>query len=57
MKKKWIQHAHDVFYAQTKNPLQKSHFGGTVHNIFMICTFCCADTILLRKWLTMDIWK
>jgi len=46
---------HDVFYAQIKIPL----FGGTVHQIFMICTgmFRCADTILLPKWLTMDLWK
>jgi len=34
---------HDVFYAQTKNPL---FFGGTWHKI---CMFRCADKILLRK--------
>jgi len=44
---------HDVFYAQTKNP----PFGGTLHKICMIFMFSYADTILLWKWLTMDIWK
>jgi len=29
----------------------------TVHKIPMICMVRCADKILLRKWLTMDVWK
>jgi len=42
---------HDVFYV--KSPF----FGGTLHKICMICIFRCADKILLRKRLTVDIWK
>jgi len=38
---------HNVFYAQTKIPLQKSPFWGTVHRICMLCMFRCADAILL----------
>jgi len=38
-------------------PSKKSLFGGTLDKICMICMFRCADNILLRKWLTMDIWK
>ena len=32
-------------------------FRGALHKICMIWMFRCADKILLRKWLTMDIWK
>jgi len=49
---------HDVFYTQTKKVPSKAHpFDGTLHNICMICTFCWADTILLRKWWRTDLWK
>jgi len=47
-----------TFSMHKQNILSKnSLFGGTVHKICIICMFCCADTILLRKWLTMDIGK
>ena len=32
-------------------------FDGALQKICMIFTFRCADTILLQKWTTMDIWK
>ena len=40
-----------------KYPLKSPFFGGTLHKIFMIYMFRCADKILLQKWLTMDTWK
>ena len=40
-----------------KIPSKTSLFWCTLHKVCMICTFCCADTILLRKWLTTGIWK
>jgi len=46
------------FLRTNKNfPLKNPLFGGTVHEICMLCMFRCADTILLRKWLTMDVRK
>jgi len=40
-----------------KSPLKKQFFGGTVYEMCMQCMFRCADTILLWKWLYMDIGK
>ena len=40
-----------------KFPSKKQLFGGTVHNICMLCVFRCADPILLWKWLKMDVGK
>jgi len=40
-----------------KIPSKAHPFDGTLHNICMICTFCWADTILLRKWWRTDLWK
>jgi len=44
------------FYVQKNSPL-KSLFGGTVYKSCMQCMFRCADTILLWKWLKMDVEK
>jgi len=36
----------------------KNHvYSDAVHTICVICMFLCTDTILLRKWLTTDVWK
>jgi len=42
---------------QQEIPSKRTPFGGTLHKICMICMFRCADNILLRKWLTTDIWS
>jgi len=44
-----------TFYTAKQKKHLKSHFCGSVHKICMMCMFRCADTILLRKWLTMDV--
>ena len=57
VKKTDLAHAWRFRRTNKKSPLKYPLFGGTLHKICMTCTFRCADTILLRKWLTMDIWK
>jgi len=45
------------FLRANKNSPLKKLFGGTVYKICMLCMFRCADTILLWKWLKMDVGK
>jgi len=46
------------FLRKNKNSsLKKQLFWSTVYQICMLCMFRCAKTILLWKWLKMDIGK
>jgi len=42
-----------MMFSTHKYPLS----GATVHKMSMIFLFRCPDTILFRKWLTMDVWR
>jgi len=57
MKKKRIWNAHNVFYVQTKIPLWKAVVWVIVYKMCMLWMLRCADTILLWKWLKMDVGK
>jgi len=54
----WYEEKTDLTHAwRFLRPNKNTFFGGTVRKICMIYMFRCADTILLRKWWTMDVWK
>jgi len=54
----WLDMKTWRFLRTNKNsPLKNQMFGDTVHKIYMLCMFRCADTILLWKWLNMDLGK
>jgi len=57
LKKTVLTHAWRFRRTNKKSPLKSPFFGGILPKICMICTFRWEDRILLRKWLTMHIWK
>jgi len=57
MKKKGSETRITFSAHKQKFPSENPLLGGTVYKICMLCMFRCADTILLWKWIKMDVGK